>query len=73
MTLDNDQKLCYNHLKQLSEEGQGIGLAPPEFVTNTVERIESGDMDDGEWFALKYQLLGVVRSLREAAKSNGDS
>lgn len=60
-TLTENQKLCYDHLKKTSESG--IGCASLDMVKGIVQRIEKGEMSEGEWFALEFQLLGVVKAM----------
>jgi hypothetical protein len=47
----------YQRLKKLADAGKGIGNASPELIAETIERIESGSMSEGSFFAMRYQLL----------------
>jgi len=62
--LTENQRTCYNGLKKLAEEGKGIGMAGPDFVKVNVERIESGKISESEWFAMEYQLLGIIQAMK---------
>lgn len=62
MTREKYRDFLGKCLKLLADHEWSVGFASPEMVKGMSDRIENGQADEGEWFAIEMQADPIVKS-----------
>ena len=69
--LPENRQALYAAIKILVEHNEGVMCATPEIMKQTLESIEAGDFDEGNWFAMEYQGGPIIDKAYRILKEEG--